>query len=116
MRPSFHSIVGGQDDLTVSRAAVLDAAKKEFRREGFLVADPFSGGATVAFEAVRRGLPMYAQDLYPWPSQSLATTLTPAAPDEFKTAAAAVLEALSEQRETYWTLTGTCRWEITHVI
>lgn len=74
--------------------AVLDAAQKQFRRESFLVSDPFSGGGTVAFEATRRGLPRYAQDLYPWPSQSLATALMPAAPDEFKTAAA-VLEALS---------------------
>ena len=58
--------------------ALLDAAKKEFRRESFLVADPFSGGGTVAFEAVRRGLPIYAQDLYPWPSKGLATALTAA--------------------------------------
>jgi len=46
--------------------ALLDAAKKQFRRDRFLVADPFSGGGTVAFEAARRGLPIYAQDLYPW--------------------------------------------------
>src|SRR5690348_10945980 len=75
--------------------ALLDAAKMEFPRKAFLVADPFSGGGTIAFEATRRGLPTYAQDLYPWPSQSLATALTPAAPDEFKTAAGEVLEALS---------------------
>jgi adenine-specific DNA methylase len=55
--------------------AVLDAAKHEFRREPFLVADPFSGGGTVAFEAARRSLAIYAQDLYPWPSQGLATAL-----------------------------------------
>lgn len=41
--------------------AILDAARKEFRDRAFLVADPFSGGGTVAFEARRRGLPMYAQ-------------------------------------------------------
>src|ERR1019366_4196669 len=45
--------------------ALLDAARIEFRRNSFLVADPFSGGGTVAFEATRRGLPIYAQDLYP---------------------------------------------------
>jgi putative DNA methylase len=95
--------------------AVLDAAEKEFRRKEFLVADPFSGGGTVAFEAAGRGLPLYAQDLYPWPSQSLATALTPAAPDEFKTAAAAVLEALSQHRESYAS-SGPDRWETTHVI
>jgi len=96
--------------------ALLDAAKKEFRRKGFLVADPFSGGGTVAFEATRRGLPIYAQDLYPWPSQSLATALTPASPDEFKTAAGELLEALSKHRETYWTREGTETLETTHVI
>lgn len=96
--------------------AMLDAAKKEFRRKGFLVADPFSGGGTVAFEAAHRGLPIYAQDLYPWPSQSLATALTPAAPDEFKTAAAAILGALSGYREAYWTRKGAHTWETTHVI
>src|SRR3954451_4836224 len=63
--------------------ALLDAAKVEFRRDCFLVADPFSGGGTVAFEASRRGLPVYAQDLYPWPSKGLATALTGADPDEF---------------------------------
>ncbi len=95
---------------------ILDAAQKEFRRESFLVSDPFSGGGTVAFEAARRGLKIYAQDLYPWPSQSLATALTPAAPDEFKTAAAVVLEALSRHREAYWTQMCEHKWETTHVI
>src|ERR1700692_3741428 len=57
-------------------SALLDAATLEFGNDSFLVADPFSGGGTVAFEAVRRGLPIYAQDLYPWPSTGLATALT----------------------------------------
>lgn len=96
--------------------AVLDAAKREFRRELFLVADPFSGGGTVAFEASRRGLPVYAQDLYPWPSRSLATALTPAEPEEFKAAAGMVLEALSELRHSYWRRRGANTWETTHVI
>lgn len=96
--------------------AVLDAAKKEFRREDFLVADPFSGGGTVAFEATRRGLPIYAQDLYPWPSQSLTTALTQAVPDEFKAAAGDILEALSGHRQSYWTRKGLQTWETTHVI
>src|SRR5258707_6874972 len=34
--------------------ALLDAARIEFGRQSFLVADPFSGGGTVAFEASRR--------------------------------------------------------------
>jgi adenine-specific DNA methylase len=41
--------------------ALLDAARIEFRRNSFLVADPFSGGGIVAFEATRRGfiLPLF---------------------------------------------------------
>jgi putative DNA methylase len=44
--------------------AFLDAAKTELGTGRFVVADPFSGGGTVAFEAVRHGLAMYAQDLW----------------------------------------------------
>jgi 23S rRNA G2445 N2-methylase RlmL len=39
--------------------ALIDAAKAELGRDGLLVADPFSGGGTVAIEAARRGLPVY---------------------------------------------------------
>src|ERR1700730_16713632 len=74
--------------------AVLDAAKKEFQTESFLVADPFSGGGTVAFEAARRGLSIYAQDLYPWPSKALATALTPAVPTSSKTQQLGCLQPL----------------------
>src|SRR4051812_33837742 len=31
-----------------------------------VVADPFSGGGTVALESVLRGFPVFAQDLHPW--------------------------------------------------
>ena len=96
--------------------AVLDAAKKEFRRKLFLVADPFSGGGTVAFEASRRGLPIYAQDLYPWPSRGLATALTAAAPEDFEEAAATLLQSLSQLRKGYWRRRGANTWETTHVI
>lgn len=96
--------------------ALLDAAQKEFRRERFLVADPFSGGGTVAFEAARRGLPIYAQDLYPWPSKGLATALTPAEPSEFRTAADALLEALAPVRQHYYRRVDADAWEITHII
>jgi putative DNA methylase len=96
--------------------ALLDAAKKEFRRESFLVADPFSGGGTVAFEAVRRGLPIYAQDLYPWPSKGLATALTAAAPDQFRDAAGRLLEILAPLRKNYWREKGAVIWETTHII
>ena len=96
--------------------AILDAAKVEFRRNSFLVADPFSGGGTVAFEATRRGIPIYAQDLYPWPSTGLATALTAADPDEFKRAANVLLQTLQPLRRSYWReKDGEC-WETTHII
>src|ERR1700748_2792362 len=86
--------------------AVLDAARVEFGRARFLVADPFSGGGTVAFEATRRGLSIYAQDLYPWPSQGLATALTAADSDEFKRAANELLKGLRLFHEAYWRTEG----------
>lgn len=96
--------------------ALLDAARKEFRLHPFLVSDPFSGGGTVAFEATRRGLPIYAQDLYPWPSQSLATALTPVSQHEFRGAAAKLLEAIEQHRQVYWRRDGSSTWEITHIV
>lgn len=96
--------------------ALLDAARVEFGRANFLVADPFSGGGTVAFEATRRGLPIYAQDLYPWPSQGLATALTAADPDQFKRAANDLLQELRLFREEYWRTDCDDQWETTHII
>lgn len=96
--------------------AVLDAARKELRRETFLVADPFSGGGTVAFEAVRRRLPIYAQDLYPWPSRALATALTETVPEEFGSAASALLETLNPLRKSYFRRRGQEDWEVSHII
>lgn len=96
--------------------ALLDAAKEEFRSDKFLVADPFSGGGTVAFEATRRGLPIYAQDLYPWPSEGLATALTAADPDEFRVAADGLLKTLEPHRKHYWRQSGQEAWETTHII
>ena len=96
--------------------ALLDAAKKEFGREGFLVADPFSGGGTVAFEATRRGLHIYAQDLYPWPSKGLAIALTAADPDEFRRVADRLLQDLQHLRMLYWHESAAALWETTHII
>lgn len=96
--------------------AVLDAAKAEFRSEHFLVADPFSGGGTVAFEAARRGLSIYAQDLYPWPSKGLATALTPTDPSKFRAAADQLLRVLEPFLQHYRHTDISGRWEITHII
>src|ERR1700704_827215 len=57
-------------------AALLEAAVARFG-ERLTVSDPFSGGGTVAFEAARRGLRTYAQDLYPWATYGLSTALQP---------------------------------------
>lgn len=96
--------------------ALLDAARQEFRLESFLVADPFSGGGTVAFEAARRRLPIYAQDIYPWPSQGLATALTPADPDEFRVTGKALLSKLAPQGLFYKRERAGEVWETTHII
>jgi putative DNA methylase len=96
--------------------ALLDAARVEFGREIFLVSDPFSGGGTVAFEATRRGLSIYAQDLYPWPSEGLTTALTAADPNEFRRAANGLLKDLHELRQQYWCKKNSGIWETTHII
>jgi putative DNA methylase len=96
--------------------AILEAAKVEFGRNRFLVADPFSGGGTVAFEASRRGLPIYAQDLYPWPSRGLATALTAADPDDFRQAATGLLQTLQPLRKAYWREEKAETRETTHII
>lgn len=82
------------------------------------LADPFSGGGTVAIEAARRGLPIYAQDLHPWPIAGLATALDGVDADELRAAADDVLEQLQPLRHTLYGTecpahgTGS---EITHV-
>lgn len=53
--------------------ALLDAAADG--ETSLTVADPFSGGGTVAMEAARRGLEVYAQDLHPWAAEGLSATL-----------------------------------------
>src|SRR5437868_6948438 len=66
-------------------AAILEAAS-EHLGNGAVVADPFSGGGTVAIEAVRRSLSVYAQDLNPWAAWGLRTSLTVVDPNELASA------------------------------
>lgn len=97
-----HSVMG----------AILDAAQSVYG-DHFTVADPFSGGGTVTVEAARRGLTAYAQDLYPWATEGLATALTPTSPQEFTAAAEKLLASLDHHREKYRTAAG---GELTHVL
>lgn len=85
-----HSVMG----------ALLDVAVNRFGPE-MLVADPFSGGGTVAFEASRRGLRTYAQDLYPWPTYGLATALAWVDEKAFETASADLLRNLEPYAALY---------------
>ncbi len=95
--------------------AILDAAQETYGRR-FVVSDPFSGGGTVAFEAVRRGLPVYAQDLYAWPTYCLKSALDTVEPDSLQKAGSALLESLKPLRAMYRRTDGASIWEITHVI
>lgn len=97
-----HSVMG----------AILDAARDTFG-DDFVVADPFSGGGTVTFEAARRGLTAYAQDLYPWAADGLAAALAPTDVEQFDVAAATLLTALAPHRSKYRTPDGE---ELTHVL
>ncbi|PLS86424.1 MAG: hypothetical protein CYG60_07290, partial [Actinobacteria bacterium] len=101
-----HAVVG----------ALLEAAVAELGEEGFMVADPFSGGGTIAFEAARRGLAVYAQDLYPWPTFALASVLRPADPEEFAEASRELLVSLEAHRDLYKRGEDNERWEATHVL
>lgn len=85
-----HSVMG----------ALLDAVVDRFGKD-LIVSDPFSGGGTVTFEAVRRGLRAYAQDLYPWPTYGLATTLEPVAASAFKGAAEQLQGQLAPLSQLY---------------
>lgn len=92
--------------------ALLDAAVAQYG-EDLTVADPFSGGGTVTFEAARRNLKAYAQDLYPWPARGLASALSACDPEELKEASSKVLAALQPLRDAYRCPDGT---ELAHVI
>lgn len=77
------------------------------------VADPFGGGGTVAVEAARRGLPVYVQELYPWPVFGLSTALTPIDPDMLAEAGQWLLNALEPLRKPYMCPDGR---ELSHIL
>jgi hypothetical protein len=92
--------------------ALLDAAVAHYGPE-LTVSDPFSGGGTVTFEAAKRGLKAYAQDLYPWPARGLAAALGTCDAKELRAAADQVLATLAPHREAYRTAAGA---ELSHVL
>lgn len=93
--------------------AILDAAVETKSSGDFRISDPFSGGGTVAFEAARKGLPIYAQDLYPWPTIGLAAALTYVPISQFKKAAQDILVYLDTLRTAYKRPDGR---ELTHIL
>lgn len=97
-----HSVMG----------ALLDAAVEQFGPD-LVVSDPFSGGGTVTFEAARRGLKAYAQDLYPWPARGLAAALGLCGQKELAAAAQHILSLLAHHRDAYKTASGS---ELSHIL
>ena len=93
--------------------ALLDAARTVSRSTTIKVADPFSGGGTVAFEAARRRMPVYAQDLYPWPTIGLTVGLTSVSSQELEQAGKDLLSLLEPLREEFRRPDGR---ELTHVL
>lgn len=98
-----HSVMG----------AILDAAATMYGPGELAVSDPFSGGGTVTFEAVRRSIKAYAQDLYPWPADGLATALEPTDLDALVSASKNLLAFLEPHRARYRCASGA---ELSHVI
>jgi len=92
--------------------AVLDAATERYGAD-LVVADPFSGGGTVALEAARRGIKTYAQDIHPWPARGLEVSLASCDKDELNRQATVLLVALEPLRKRFRTRAGA---ELSHVL
>ena len=60
---------------------------------------PSAAAAAVAFEAVRRGVKAYAQDIHAWPSKGLGVAISYCDPQTLKWAARQLLEALAPLRK-----------------
>ncbi|WP_426336765.1 hypothetical protein ACN9MY_01780 [Pseudoduganella sp. R-31] len=92
--------------------ALLDAAVAHYGPT-LTVADPFSGGGTVTFEAARRGVKAYAQDLYPWPTRGLAAALNTCDKEELAEHGQKLLAKLNQHRIAYRTQSGA---ELSHIL
>lgn len=75
--------------------ALIDAAAQG--REAPVVSDPFSGGGTVALEAARRGLALYAQDIHPWAVAGLTAALDRVDADALEDAVTVALDKLDKR-------------------
>lgn len=80
--------------------AILDAAT--VGQPEIFVSDPFSGGGTVALEAARRGLGVYAQDLHPWATTGLLTALDGVDPHALSSAGSQLLADLQPLRRSLY--------------
>ncbi len=76
--------------------AVLEAAGALLEPNG-VIADPFSGGGTVAIESARCSLKVYAQDVNPWAAWGLKVSLTPVDPAKLAAAGDVLLSNLRRQ-------------------
>ncbi len=74
--------------------SLLDRAIEQMG-EDIIVSDPMAGGGTVAVEAARRGLTVYAQDINPWVAFGLEATLRPVDPDQLEKAGQRLLECIA---------------------
>lgn len=97
-----HSVMG----------ALLDAASCRYG-QGMAIADPFSGGGTVTFEAAKRGIRAYAQDVFPWPARGLTAALQMCSQQELSAAAVELDATLQPMRREYQSANGL---ELSHVL
>ena len=74
--------------------ALLDASGLP---KGELVSDVFSGGGTVALEAVARGFKVYAQDFHPWVTWGLRTALDGISPETLERGISTFIEELESK-------------------
>ncbi len=94
--------------------AILEAASESLQNGGG-IADPFSGGGTVAIEAVRRSLTVYAQDVNPWATWGLRTSLTRVDPDELAAAGDLLLSHLRARFDTRYSVAASSGARRSHV-
>lgn len=87
--------------------ALLEAVSEQFRNSTLTISDPFSGGGTVAVEALKRRFRLYAQDLHPWATYGLGSILDGVDAHQFREAASNLLGRLDRLREQ--TYKSSCR-------